>query len=117
MKVDGIVDRRLRPSELIHAGFSRRAELPIDARLPHHSTLSLFRTRIGAAGFVKLFDEPLGMARAYGLVSDTLRLKDATHIYADIAVPTAMGLFAQLRDRMLAAACTGNSTTVTCGTS
>lgn len=77
--------------------------LPIDAVLPDHSTLSVFRRRIGVEGFVKTFDKLLSIARGYGLVSDNLRLKDATHIYADIAVPTAMGLFAQLRQRMLAA--------------
>lgn len=77
--------------------------LPIDAALPDHSTLSYFRSRVGGEGFKEIFDVLLLQARGYGLVGDRLRLKDATHIYADIAVPTALGLFAQLRQRMLAA--------------
>jgi transposase len=77
--------------------------LPIAASMPDHSTLSLFRSRLGPEGFREIFDELLGQARRHGLVSDRLRLKDATHVYADIAVPTALGLFAQLRTRMLAA--------------
>jgi transposase len=77
--------------------------LPIAARLPDHSTLSYFRSRLGPEGFKEIFDQLLEQARRHGLVSDRLRLKDATHIYADIAVPTALGLFAQLRTRMLAA--------------
>lgn len=78
-------------------------DLPIAATVPDHSTLSKFRTRLGPEGFHDIFDKLLGMARQQGLVSDRLRLKDATHIYADIAVPTALGLFSQLRDRMLRA--------------
>jgi transposase len=77
--------------------------LPIDAALPDHSTLSYFRRRLGAKGFKEIFDALIRQAREHGLVSDRLRLKDATHIDADIAVPTALGLFAQLRQRMLAA--------------
>lgn len=77
--------------------------LPIDATLPDHSTLSYFRSRLGAAGFKEVLDALILQARGHGLVSDRLRLKDATHIYADIAVPTALGLFAQLRERMLRA--------------
>ena len=77
--------------------------LPIDATLPDHSTLSVFRSRLGPEGFKRLLDKLVGMARQLGLVSDRLRLKDATHIYADIAVPTALELFSQLRERMLRA--------------
>jgi transposase len=77
--------------------------LPIDAALPDHSTLSYFRSRLGAEGFKNILDALIFQAREHGLVSDRLRLKDATHIYADIAVPTALGLFAQLRQRMLTA--------------
>jgi transposase len=77
--------------------------LPIDAILPDQSTLCVFRKRLGVDGFKKIFDLLVGRAREEGLISDRLRLKDATHIYADIAVPTSLGLFAQLRRRMLRA--------------
>jgi hypothetical protein len=38
------------------------------------------------------------------VVKDRLRLKDATHVIANIAVPTALALVAQTRDKLLTAA-------------
>ena len=78
-------------------------DLPIAAILPDQSTLCVFRKRLGVDGFKEIFDALLSMARDEGLVSDRLRLKDATHIYADIAVPSVLGLFSQLRQRMFKA--------------
>ncbi|MBI4673032.1 MAG: transposase [Chloroflexi bacterium] len=46
----------------------------------------------------------VAQARAYGLVKDRLRLKDATHIIANIAVPSTIQLVAQTRTRLLASA-------------
>ncbi len=77
--------------------------LPIDAQLPRETTLHEFRKRLGVEGFSRIFQDLLDVARGEGLIADRLRLKDATHIYADVAIPTALGLFAHLRDRMLAA--------------
>lgn len=78
-------------------------ELPIFAGLPDQSTLCVFRKRLGVEGFTEIFNELIAFAREQGVVGDQLRLKDATHIYADIAVPSALGLFAQLRNKMLSA--------------
>jgi transposase len=77
--------------------------LPINAVLPDQSTLCVFRKRLGVEGFKEIFDALVGVARDEGLINDRLRLKDATHIYADVAVPTSLGLFSQLRKRMLKA--------------
>ena len=43
-------------------------------------------------------------AREYGLIRDRLRLKDATHVLANIAVPSTLRLVAQTRQRLLEAA-------------
>ena len=72
--------------------------------LPDKSTLGRFRARIGAEGFGKLFHALLGQAREHGLIRDRLRIKDATHVIADIAVPAGLTLIAQTRTRLLAAA-------------
>jgi len=72
-----------------------------DDHLPDKSTISRFRARIGAAGFQKLFHALLGQARQHGLVRDRLRIKDATHVIADIAVPAGLTLVAQARNRLL----------------
>ena len=68
------------------------------------SLLSPFRTRLSADRFAKVFNEILRQARAAGLVKDRLRLKDATHLIANIAVPSTIRLVAQTREQLLAAA-------------
>jgi len=72
-------------------------------RPPHSSSLSYFRGRLGEEGFCQIFDGLVGQARRAGLVKDRLRLKDASHVVANIAVPTTLTLVAQIRDRLLAA--------------
>jgi transposase len=72
-------------------------------RPPHPSSLSYFRGRLGEEGFRRVFDDLVGQARRAGLVKDRLRLKDASHVIANIAVPTTLKLVAQVRDRLLTA--------------
>lgn len=73
-------------------------------QLPDPSSLSRFRGRLGHEGFRRVFDRWTTLARAAGLVRDRLRLKDASHVVANIAVPTTLGLLGQIRDRLLSAA-------------
>jgi transposase len=77
--------------------------LSIHSPLPHHTSLTYFRQRVGSERIDEVFDELVGQARRLGLVKDRLRLKDATHIIANIAVPSAIGLIAQTRDQLLRA--------------
>jgi cellulase/cellobiase CelA1 len=65
------------------------------------STLTRFRSRLGEDGVRGIFDRLVAQAREKGLVKDNLRLKDSTHVIANVAIPSALGLFAQLRNRML----------------
>jgi transposase len=69
--------------------------------LPDPSLLSKFRSRLGPDLFQQIFDDVLGQARANGLVKDRLRLKDATHVIADVAVPSTLALVAQTRNHLL----------------
>lgn len=73
-------------------------------RPPDFSSLSYFRGRLGEQGFAQVFDALVAQARRAGLVKDRLRLKDASHVVASIAVPTTLTLVAQIRDRLLATA-------------
>lgn len=73
-------------------------------QLPDSSSLCRFRARLKTDGFQQIFDQVVAQARQYGLVKERLRLKDATHIIADIDVPTTLGLVAQIRDQLLQAA-------------
>lgn len=72
--------------------------------LPDASSLCNFRGRLGVEGHRKIFHAIVAAAREYGLVKDRLRLKDATHVIADVAIPTTLALLAQTGDKLLAAA-------------
>lgn len=71
---------------------------------PDASLLTVFRQRLGLARWQAILQEIVRQARGAGLVKDRLRLKDATHVIANIAVPTTLQLVAQTRAQLLAAA-------------
>jgi transposase len=79
-------------------------QYPLQWSLPDPSSLCNFRGRLGRDGFRQIFDQVVSVAREKGVVKDRLRLKDATHVIGDIAVPTALALVAQTRDKLLLAA-------------
>ena len=78
--------------------------LSLEDELPDPSSLSIFRGRLGVKGHKKIFRDVVAQAREHGVVKDRLRLKDATHVIADVAVPTTLALLAQIRDKLLAVA-------------
>ncbi|WP_442506955.1 transposase [Novipirellula sp. SH528] len=78
-------------------------QVPIRFEMPDASTICRFRARLGVEGFQEIFDRLIAFARDAGVVRDRLRLKDATHVLANIAVPTTLRLLAQLREKMLSA--------------
>jgi len=57
---------------------------------PDHSTLSKFRDRLGEEGFRRLFNRVVAAARDKGLVTDELRIIDATHQTANVDVLKAL---------------------------
>lgn len=75
--------------------------LSLADELPDPSSLCVFRGRLGVDGYRGIFGEVVAQARELGLVKDRLRLKDATHVIADVAIPSALALVAQVRDRLL----------------
>jgi transposase len=79
-------------------------QLPLHWKLPDPSSLCIFRGRLGIKGFRRVFNQVVRTAREHGVVKDRLRLKDASHVIANMAVPTALALVAQTRDKLLAAA-------------
>jgi transposase len=78
-------------------------DLSLYSSLPHHTLLTYFRQRLGTQRHQQIFDAMVGQARERGLVKDRLRLKDATHVLANIAIPTTIALVAQTRERLLQA--------------
>ena len=79
-------------------------QVPLSFRLPHPTSLCRFRGRLGVDGFSKIFDAVVAAAREKGFVKDRLRIKDATHVIGNMAVPTALALVAQTRDKLLESA-------------
>lgn len=77
---------------------------PVRGTVPHHTGGTYFRKRIGAERFAQIFQELITQAREAGLVKDRLRLKDATHMLADVADVQPLPLAAQVRERLLNAA-------------
>ena len=100
----GLSDAAVINQAQVNVAFRFFLDLSIEAPLPEPSLLSQFRTRLGAERFQQIFHEIVRQARDAGLVKDRLRLKDATHVLANIAVPTTLSLLAQIREQLLKAA-------------
>ena len=60
-----------------------------------------FRGRLGVEGFTKVFNRLVASAREANLIRDRLRLKDASHVIANIAIPSTLVLVAQLREKLI----------------
>ena len=78
--------------------------LPLETALPHPTDSTYFRERLGDDGLETLFQALVAQARKAGLIRDRLRIKDATHVFAQVADIKPLELAAQVRDRVLRAA-------------
>jgi transposase len=96
-------DRQVIDQARCNMAFRFFLDLSLRSDLPDPSLLSYFRRRLGAQAHQRLFDGVVAQAREKGLVKDRLRLKDATHVLANIAIPSTIALVAQTRERLLAA--------------
>ena len=97
-------DREVIATAQVNVALRFFLDLSLESRLPVPSVLAHFRTRLGVARHQALVDQLVTQAREQGLVRDRLRLKDATHVLATIAVPSTLTLVAQTRQRLWAAA-------------
>jgi transposase len=97
-------DRQVMERTQTDVAFRWFLAFPLHGSVPNHTGGTYFRQRIGAERFAQVFQELLGQAREAGLVKDRLRLKDATHLLADVADVRPLQLTAQVRERLLQAA-------------
>jgi transposase len=97
-------DREVIAAAQVNVAFRYFLNLALTDALPHPSLLTVFRARLGEQLYQQLFDGVVAQARAHGLVKDRLRLKDATHVIANIAIPSTIRLIAQMRQRLLSTA-------------
>ena len=100
----GLSDREVVKQSQVNVAYRYFLDLSLESQLPVYSLLSQFRSRLGVERFQRLFDQIVAQAREQGLVKDRLRLKDATHVIANMAVPSTLQLVAQVRNRLLTAA-------------
>jgi len=94
-------DREVIAAARFNIAFRLFLGVSLKSPLPHHTLLTYFRQRLGAARLQPVFDSLVGQARRLGLVKDRLRLKDATHLIANVAVPSTIRLVAEVRDQVL----------------
>ena len=98
---DRLSDQRVIDAAQVNVAYREFLGLSMTAVLPDPSLLSYFRGCLGAETHRKIFEEVVVQAREHGLVKDRLRLKDATHVIADVAVPATIALVAGVRNRLL----------------
>ncbi len=94
-------DREVLKQVQVNVAYRFFLDLSLDSALPTSGLLSQFRTRLGQERHQALFEDLVAQARAHGLIKDRLRLKDATHIIANLAIPATIRLVAQARQRLL----------------
>src|SRR5580700_3375785 len=97
-------DRQVMERAKTDGAFRWFLAFPLHWQVPNHTGGTYFRKRIGAERFAQVFQELIRQAREAGLVKDRLRLKDATHLLADVADVRPLQLAAQVRERLLQAA-------------
>jgi len=97
-------DRELMRHAQVNMAVRLFLNIGCQTKLPHHTSMTYFRNRVGADAIQEIFHGVLGQAREMGLVRDRLRLKDATHVIANIAIPSTIRLVAETRDEVLDAA-------------
>jgi len=77
------------------------AGLGISDDTPDDTTLVVFRKRLGEETFKRLFDTVVIKAKEKGLIKGDLKILDATHIIADIAIPSTVNLLRHGRRRII----------------
>ena len=79
------------------------AGLKAEDIIPDDTSLVVFRKRLTEKRFEKIFDKFVKQCKEKGLLKERLKLIDATHIIADIAIPNTTNLLRDGRRRILKA--------------
>ena len=77
--------------------------LGLEDDLPDHSTLSIFRKRLGVERFERIFNRSVTGALDRGLVTGRMVLVDSSGVVADVAIPRLRGLLIRLVCRSITA--------------
>lgn len=79
-----ISDREIEEQVRYNMAYKWFVGLSADELPPDHSTLSIFRERLGAERFQEIFNWIVELARAKGFVNERLHVIDSTHILAKV---------------------------------
>jgi IS5 family transposase len=77
------------------------AGLKVGEATPDDTTLVVFRKRLGQERVERLFNQMIKQAKAKGLLVGRRKILDATHIIANVAIPSTVGLLRQARKKVL----------------
>ena len=76
-------------------------ELKAKEPIPDDTSLLVFRKRLGEERFERIFDKFVKQCEEKGLLRGKLKVIDATHIIADVAIPNTVNLLKEGRKRIL----------------
>ena len=82
--VANLSDRKVQEAVQVNLLYKWFVGLPVDADAPDFTTVSKFRDRIGPERFQRIFNDLVAQARRAGIISDELRLVDATDVRARV---------------------------------
>ena len=77
--------------------------LKAEDSIPDDTSLVVFRKRLGEKNFEEIFDEFIIQCKKRSLLEGKLKLIDATHIIADVAIPNTTKLLQEGRKKVLRA--------------
>lgn len=75
--------------------------LKVAEATPDDTTLVVFRKRLGQERVERLLNRITEQAKAKGLLVGRHKILDATHVIANVAIPSTVGLLRQARERVL----------------
>ena len=82
--LDNLSERQIEESVNLNLAHKWFVGLDVHEKGPDHSTLSLFRDRLGAERFQQLFNRIVEMAREKKFITDRLHIIDSTHTLAKV---------------------------------
>ena len=85
----------------VNLRYQKFVGIGMDDDIPEPTSLVEFRNRIGEKGFKSLFSELVKQLKQKGLLSEKVAAIDATHVTADVAVPSAVNLLRQGRRKII----------------
>lgn len=77
--------------------------LEIGDATPDDTTLVVFRKRMGKEKMERLFERIIQQIKSKGLLTERYKIIDATHVIANVAIPSTVGLLRQARRKIITA--------------